>query len=331
MQFYSYVLFQLDEARRHIEDGRPEHLRLSLLLLDNCAEMQMAEYIDGALARERMREKLQRSYRGVIPEDAPSPIVQEVYAFKPLTVKEKRGIDRNFEDKVHYMVSRARALDAALASPLLHLHRYRNEAYHRNSIRPPTLRTACLILFEINCEILLGVPRSHMSYSSDGDYTWLKECFGVERYMSSEQLQQIVISLRVTLIPDAADVSALLAEYLENRFADFFGQLRYIAENLQSITDEVGALAEAYSYRDSRVKFPDGEIPKSKLERQPIAWIREREQLISTVRKAGTRIEAFERFAVLERNLEPIETAVEDLVVEIDNYIDMQVDIMRGK
>jgi hypothetical protein len=170
-----------------------------------------------------------------------------------------------------------------------------------------------------------------MSYSSDGDYTWLRARFGVERYMSSEQLQQIIISLRVSLIPDAADVSALLAEYLEDRFADFFGQLRYIAENLQSVTDEVGALAEAYSYRDSRVKFPDGEIPKRKLERQPIVWIREREQFISTVREAGTRIEAFERFAVLERDLEPIETAVEDLVVEIDNYIDMQVDIMRGK
>jgi hypothetical protein len=50
MQFYSYVLFQLDEARRHIEDGRPEHLRLSLLLLDNCAEMQMAE---SSMARSR--------------------------------------------------------------------------------------------------------------------------------------------------------------------------------------------------------------------------------------------------------------------------------------
>jgi hypothetical protein len=47
--------------------------------------------------------------------------------------------------------------------------------------------------------------------------------------------------------------------------------------------------------------------------------------------KAGTHIEAFERFAVLERDLEPIETAAVDLVVEIDNYIDMQLDIMRGK
>jgi len=90
--------------------------------------------------------------------------------------------------------------------------------------------------------MLLGVPRSHMSYSSDGDYTWLKERFGVEDHIFSEQLESIVTSLRASLIPDASDVSALLAEYLEDRLADFFSQLRYIAENLQSVTDEEEAL-----------------------------------------------------------------------------------------
>lgn len=42
-------------------------------------------------------------------------------------------------------------------------------------------------------------------------------------------------------------------------------------------------------------------------------------------------VRAFERFAEIERALEPVETAVVELVVEIDNYIQMQVDIMRGK
>ncbi|MBV8113303.1 MAG: hypothetical protein JO300_01075 [Silvibacterium sp.] len=46
---------------------------------------------------------------------------------------------------------------------------------------------------------------------------------------------------------------------------------------------------------------------------------------------ASSRIEAFERFSALERDLEPTESAVMDLVFEIDNYIDMQIDIMRGK
>ena len=45
MRFLGYLLFQLDEARRYIEDGRPEHLRLAFLLLDNAAEIQMVRRI----------------------------------------------------------------------------------------------------------------------------------------------------------------------------------------------------------------------------------------------------------------------------------------------
>jgi len=333
MQLYSYVLFQLDQARHYIEDGRPEHIRLALLLLDNCAEMQMAEHIGSALAGERTQEKIQRTYRAIIPEGDPNPIVQEVYAFKPLTGREKRAIDRHFEDKVRYMVERAETLDASLAGSLMQLHRYRNEAYHRNSVRPRTIRTACLILFEINCEMLLSIPRRTTIYSSDGDYTWLRERFDLEPpYIGiSEELKSIVMQLRTRLIPDVADVSALLAEYMEDRFRDFYVHLRYIAENLQTVADEEDALAEVYSYNNSRAHYPDSENPKQILEPHPLVWIREREQRIPTIQMASSRIEAFERFSALERDLEPTESAVMDLVFEIDNYIDMQIDIMRGK
>jgi hypothetical protein len=35
------VLFQLDEARRYLEDGRLERLHLALLILDSAAEIQL--------------------------------------------------------------------------------------------------------------------------------------------------------------------------------------------------------------------------------------------------------------------------------------------------
>lgn len=331
MRFYSNILFQLDEARRLIEDGRPEHIRLALLLLDNCAEMQMAKHIEGAFQHERIQEKLQLSYQGVVPEDDPSPYTQEIYAFKPLTIKEKRGIDRVFDDKVHYMVSRSKVLDPSLAPPLSHLHRYRNEAYHRNSTRPETIRTACLILFEINCEMLLTVPRNYISYLSGGDYSWLKERFGVERHIHAEELEKAVTSLRAVLIPAVSDVSALLADYMDDRFQAFYRQLSYISGNLPSIDAREDALAEAYSFRDSRVKFPDGEIPKAKLKPRDLQWIHDLGQAIPSIRSAASRLEAFERFAALESDFEPIETAVDEVVIEIDSYIDLQVDIMLGK
>lgn len=92
------------------------------------------------------------------------------------------------------------------------------------------------------------------------------------------------------------------------------------------------AIPGAYAYRESRVANPDNEIPPTKLERRELVWFKELQCRIPQIRQASTRLEAFEQFAEIERALEPLETAVVELVVEmIDNYIQMQVDIMRGK
>lgn len=330
MQFYSYVFFQLDQARAYIKDGRPEPLRLALLLLDNCAEMQMAEHIRNEMAHEWTRERIQRSYRGVVPEDDPSPIVQEVYAFQPLTAKQKQRIDRFFDDKLRYMVDRSKSLTKALADSLQHLHRYRNEAYHRNEVRPDTLRAACLILLEINCE-MLNIPRSHMSYRSNDDYSWLKERFGVERMISREEVEGIVQQLRAGLIPETSHIADILADYMEGRFDAFYGELDYIVMNLPEVANQEAALIEAFEYRESRVENPENEIPPLKIERRTLTWFKVREKQVASIRSAKTRLEAFEQFAAIERDLEPTETAVSEVVGQIDNYIDMQIDIARGK
>jgi hypothetical protein len=52
------VVFQLDEAKRYIQDGRLQQLRVALLLLDNAAELQMDRRIqlDLRLAKGEIAE-----------------------------------------------------------------------------------------------------------------------------------------------------------------------------------------------------------------------------------------------------------------------------------
>ena len=64
------------------------------------------------------------------------------------------------------------------------------------------IRAACLILFEINCEMLLEVPRGHMSIRSDVDYSWVKERFGVDRVWRTSGLEPIIAQFRSGLIPE---------------------------------------------------------------------------------------------------------------------------------
>jgi hypothetical protein len=151
MKFLSYLLFQLDEARRYIEDGRLEHLRLALLLLDNAAEIQMDHCIEQDLAHEQMKENMRNTLLSIPPEHKLPPTLQELVDWMPLSASEKYRLDRYFFKKAEYMVKRGGHLESRLAGPLIHLHKYRNEAYHRTKVRPETIRTAALILLEINC------------------------------------------------------------------------------------------------------------------------------------------------------------------------------------
>jgi hypothetical protein len=52
---------------------------------------------------------------------------------------------------------------------------------------------------------------------------------------------------------------------------------------------------------------------------------------VSEVRSARTRVDAFERFATVEKALEPIEDCVTDLITAIDAAIQLEIDIARGK
>jgi uncharacterized protein YecT (DUF1311 family) len=178
---------------------------------------------------------------------------------------------------------------------------------------------------------MLNIPRGHMSYRSDQDYSWLKDRFGVERMISRENVEGIVQQLRSGLIPEVRHIAGILADYMDGRFEAFVGELDYIAMNLQQVPDQDAALAEAYEYRESRVQNPENEIPPLKIERRTLAWFKVREEQVALIRSAKSRLEAFEQFAAIERDIEPTETAVSEVVSQIDSYIDMQVDIMRGK
>ncbi len=118
MQRTLYVLFQLDEARRYVEDGRLERLRLALLILDNAVEIQLDRRIREDLMYEEMRKRLRRNVLQ-IPAAERAPGLAELAEWEPLTVAEKYRLDRFFDEKLKYLSERQRHLDRRLVEPLL--------------------------------------------------------------------------------------------------------------------------------------------------------------------------------------------------------------------
>lgn len=145
MQHLTYILFQIDEAQRYMEDGRIEQLRLALLLLDNAAEIQMETRIREDIQLEEMQEHL-RKHVLRIPENERPESLLEITEWQPLSKSKKGKISNYFDEKIKYLSKRQTSLDSRLCAPLSYLHKYRNEAYHHAKVRRQTIDTAAHIL-----------------------------------------------------------------------------------------------------------------------------------------------------------------------------------------
>lgn len=332
MKFLSYLLFQIDEARRYIEDGRLEHLRLAVLLLDNAAEIQMDRRIKEDLQHDDVMEKLRGNVLSWATPDTVPDELRELVAWVPLTRAEKVRLDRLFNEKVDYMVGRGGHLDKGLAGPLKHLHRYRNEAYHRAKTRPETIRTAALILLELNCQMMLTVSPGPRSSSSSDDYSWITERFHLGRNLFDIDLIAVVDEFRSGLLPSDQAVAGTLADHLRDRFLNLDDGLEFIVDN-SNVKDKEEALRDGQYYAEmERTMNPPHALDKRNfVPKYFLRSIEELEAQVDQVRNAVSRLEAFGSFSTIERELEPVEECVNAMVWGIDEAIQLQIDIARGK
>jgi hypothetical protein len=337
MQRLTYILFQLDESLRYIDDGRIERLRLALLLLDNAAELQLDRRVRDHLAIEEINERTRQQtilLTELVPESrAELPaLLGELVAWKPLTKAQKRSLDRFFDEKLRFLFERYTTLDPALAKVLSYLHRYRNEAYHEGRVRVETVRTAALIYFEANCSLLLSVF-TVQSYASNEDYSWLEERFGIRStgLFVGGSLQAVVDRLRKPVLPTLETVVDTLRSHLNSRITDLLADLDFIVDGSRPTTRaEAARVAQLYAAleRGDVVWSTD---PETYVGRWTLESVEATTWSIGSLADAVDRLDAFARFADIEQAIEAFEHDVRPLVILVDRMVDEEIDRRRGK
>ena len=332
MQHPTYVLYQLDEACRYLEGGCLEQLRLALLLLDNAAELQVErrvrDYLQSENLRERVRSQLLRFPRAADERE----ILGELRDWRPLTASQKRRLDRNFDEKLRFLSERHDILDPRLAKILSYLHRYRNEAYHEGRVRRETIRTAAVILVEVNCRLLTTVFRVAMLASSE-DYSWLDQRFGDHRRFFGDRaaLEPIVNELRASVLSEFGSIAPTLAAHLENRIAEMLDALDFVVSN-SGLTSRVEALqvAQAVAAVARGEADPEGEAGDYRAG-WSLAGVSRVQAEIADIPGIADPFDAFAAFSSLEERIEALEKEVSSIASWIDGRIQYEMDLARGK
>lgn len=199
-----------------------------------------------------------------------------------------------------------------------------------------SLRPATLILFDIATELLVTLNPGSATWYSEDDYGWL-ERFGLPGSIlaGGQDVQSRVRDhLRSGLALSIKDLRKTLIDHPTDRLNEMEEQLALVVENSTLGPGDPSVVLKAIQFRDSGAQRKiiergpefDTFAPRNTIN-SFTRWRAETARLDST----SDRFELFDRFATIEDEFEPLETAIRRTARELDAAIELAVDIARGK
>jgi hypothetical protein len=152
------LVVHVEEAVRLGSMNDDPHLRLGLMMLDSAAELLLHRECDSCLRRAGEYRKLVRmaeEWRVTMGKGLTSAAGLRA---KAVPAGQCRRIDGDFGAKCDYLVGLG-MLAGPRARVLKKLHKYRNEAYHRDRLRLGTLANATRIYVYLVCILMRDFPQ----------------------------------------------------------------------------------------------------------------------------------------------------------------------------
>ncbi|MFD8596136.1 hypothetical protein ACFV1L_14140 [Kitasatospora sp. NPDC059646] len=330
MERLELIVVQLEEAKGLIEKGRVPHLRLAYILLDSVTELILHRTVQPALWDQEMLAGVLATYKdlaagGHQEAAAEIPLIEA----RVISTSKLREIDRNFDAKVAFLVSRD-MLDPALGPVLEKLHKYRNEMYHRDKLRREVLQPATLIYFDSACTALEAYKPGMMAFTGKPLGPELSRFIGGgSGFLEMDIPQRIAAQLRREVGLDLPQVRSALAQYLTARLDEITDGLTFIEDNLG-----VPPLVRGDALRLVQANLaanPTLEQVRGKKYRFSKADMEQWRGRIDGLESIGDKHELVREYAAIEDEFEPFEELVEKAVRELDREVQMQIDIARGK
>jgi hypothetical protein len=343
MQRLERLVVHAEEAVRLGLMPDESHLRLGLLLLDSAAELMMHRQCEWLLAQAEMYEGWLRgatAFKAATGRGAER--VAELQK-EALSAGQRKNIERDFNAKCDYLRQHDLLPDAQ-ARVLKKLHKYRNETYHRDRLRPATLANAARIYIYVVCTMLRDLP----SYVTS--YTELDPRPGLVKYLSDEErgaaglfgvedrlpARIATCLLKESGVAEPARLGAALADHVCDRLDDLVEAAGECAEfmaqtslderwDLEAILGIVQISPERYlDVRNSDdARALDVPVRSAQLDQ----W-RGAAQALAT---QADDLAAFAAFANIEDAFEPVEAKVLKLAADVDREIQLQLDMALGK
>lgn len=335
MEQFVQVVEQISEAVRCLKRETLVHARIALLLLDNSVEILMHRFVINEISHDDLWVKLRDSAQSSMPVNIAERFIKASgHVF--ISDTQRKAVTRWFIPKVDFLVDR-KHVDPIIGDIIKSLHRYRNDASHRDKIRKATIHAAATIYLEIACDLLVSLPSSGTTYSSNDDWSGFFKTYGLNGPLLDEpqDIQKIAEQLRQEVGLDSGKLAAMLSGHLISRLDAIQSNLEFVSGNAGSkATPEENLLHVQFAIEHSSTPLAMAKMElESYTPKYPIGilveWRRSATAIASKEHRG--KLELLKQFCNVEQKMEPLETMIENTVVEIERAIQVEIDISLGK
>lgn len=341
MEQLERTVVQLWEAKRLATWGDVAHGRLALLLLDNAAEMSLMRSAQANLIYAEMHNNMAYLLREVEPDDEEGQELHQKIEARTISKRRKKLIERNFDALVSYVFENEDfALPIEFAECLVILHRHRNAAYHRDTVRADVLGPTVQILVFLCCHLLKSerqviheinvAPDAILEVFGDNppESSWPGNSFDtttLARHVADRLLEELEL--------DHRGIAEALSDHLMARLAALVRDLDEIGESVPPGITRWATLRLVQQAPSEREDF-DADMPEDFWTRPlPVT-----EEVLETwalkvegLREIPIAHDALRAFAEIEKPLEIIEEPVGRFMEDLDRIEQQRIDEMRGK
>ena len=311
--------------------------RLALLLLDSAAELILHRDTEFRLAWDLRHQRTMERHVDVRSGGVPDPGDVEALTKRPYLSKRRvQRIEKEFDAKALYLAE-CGALPEPLTRVLRKLHQYRNEAYHRDTVRSDSLRSAIDLYCYVVC-VLMRDLRPRMVGSGGPPSPVLAKYFdGPIPFGAGLDVQSDIAGFLLTqTVPDPTAVAVSLRDHIESRIVGIEEALDFIVDFFEDMRGDASWDREA-ALRFAQIPLETNTLAMTAKDFRGWKAVVTGDDLASWRAKAaeidaeGGVIPAFALFADIEDGFEPAETAVLQLASEMDHQIQFEFDELRGK
>lgn len=329
IQFLSDNIDQLDLALDQLAVSERNFDRFALMLIDNVVELTLHRF-----AQDRASDNDSWKLLGKVKHD-------------PKVVEQALG--QNFDNKVKG-ARKLGLLDETLCESILNLHSFRNTAYHRGLRHDGILHSITIFYFRSACTLLESYKPLYWSWSSaDAISHRAMKYLGVPRLGRHEEdfkaayrrLDCVAASMKEDLIGDLAhNMSEVIdavdqeLDFLANDAPQRRTRNQVVIESQAwpfAFTDEAKAYAKANGYKDTDLSGLVQWVTENydwPVNGDPVCSWRARLNALK-VEKSYHR--ALKRYCDFMRQTDDLRSHIGEAAVQLDSYIQQQIDIARGK